>query len=132
MEKQTNISDTQTFLARNNRERGTSNFVVYRPGVCFILSLGAASTLAAAQTIYLLPVALIATSIAATELPELSRLEQPFAIQQRVSKRLTQMLWILAPVMAIYIGAGTHIADVLFNLGGFRERISSEDLKLLA
>ena len=96
-----------------------------------ILSLGAASTLAAAQTIYLLPVALIATSIAATELPELSRLEQPFAIQQRVSKRLTQMLWILAPVMAIYIGAGTHIADVLFNLGGFRERISSEDLKVI-
>ena len=63
-----------------------------------LLSLGAASALAAAQAIYLLPVALIATSITAAELPELSRSVDTAAVRERVNKRLLQMLWLIGPI----------------------------------
>ena len=96
-----------------------------------LLSLGAASSLAAAQTLYLLPVALIATSIVAVELPELSRSEDTEAISQRLSGRLLQMLWLAGPLLALYLAAGPQIADALFNLGGFRVRIAPDDLTVI-
>jgi len=96
-----------------------------------LLSLGAASSLAAAQTLYLLPVALIATSIVAAELPELSRSEDVEAIRQRLSGRLLQMLWLVGPILALYFAAGPQIADALFNLGGFRVRIAQDDLTVI-
>ena len=96
-----------------------------------LLSLGAASSLAAAQTLYLLPVALIATSIVAAELPELSRSEDVAAISERLSRRLLQMLWLVGPILALYLAAGPQIADALFNLGGFRVRIAPDDLTVI-
>ena len=89
-----------------------------------LLSIGAASALAAAQAIYLLPVALIATSIVAVELPELSRSPDTATIHERVNKRLLQMLWLVGPILALYFAAGAPIADFLFNLGGLRNSIS--------
>jgi len=96
-----------------------------------LLSLGAASSLAAAQTLYLLPVALIATSIVAVELPELSRSEDMAVISERLSTRLLQMLWLAGPILALYFAAGPQIADALFNLGGFRIRIAPDDLTVI-
>ncbi len=96
-----------------------------------LLSLGAASSLAAAQTLYLLPVALIATSVVAAELPELSRSDDMATISTRLSKRLLQMLWLVGPILALYLAAGPQIADALFNLGGFRIRITPDDLTVI-
>jgi len=96
-----------------------------------LLSVGAASALAAAQAIYLLPVALIATSVAAAELPELSRSPDVATMHERVSKRLLQMLWFIGPVLALYFAVGSNIADTLFNLGGFRNSVSADDLTVI-
>ena len=96
-----------------------------------LLSIGAASALAAAQAIYLLPVALIATSIAAVELPELSRSPDTATIHARVNKRLLQMLWLVGPILALYLAAGAPIADFLFNLGGLRNSIDPGDLTVI-
>ena len=96
-----------------------------------LLSVGAASALAAAQAIYLLPVALIATSVAAVELPDLSRSADATTIQDRVAKRLLQMLWLIGPILALYFAAGAAIADFLFNLGGFSNSITSGDLAVI-
>tara|TARA_Y100001970_G_scaffold94677_1_gene119286 strand:+ start:33943 stop:35610 length:1668 start_codon:yes stop_codon:yes gene_type:complete len=96
-----------------------------------LLSLGAASSLAAAQTLYLLPVALIATSVVAAELPELSRSDDVTAMSNRLSRRLLQMLWLVGPILAMYFAAGPQIADALFNLGGFRIRITPDDLTVI-
>ena len=96
-----------------------------------LLSIGAASALAAAQAIYLLPVALIATSIAAVELPELSRSPDTATIHERVNKRLLQMLWLVGPILALYLAAGAPIADFLFNLGGLRNSIDPGDLTVI-
>lgn len=96
-----------------------------------LLSIGAASALAAAQAIYLLPVALIATSIVAVELPELSRSPDTATIHERVNKRLLQMLWLVGPILALYFAAGASIADFLFNLGGLRNSIDPGDLTVI-
>jgi len=96
-----------------------------------LLSIGAASALAAAQAIYLLPVALIATSIVAVELPELSRSPDTATIHERVNKRLLQMLWLVGPILALYFAAGAPIADFLFNLGGLRNSIDTGDLTVI-
>lgn len=96
-----------------------------------LLSLGATSSLAAAQTLYLLPVALIATSMVAAELPELSRSDDIMDMSNRLSRRLLQMLWVVGPVLAMYFAAGPQIADALFNLGGFRIRITADDLTVI-
>ncbi|MDP7068786.1 MAG: murein biosynthesis integral membrane protein MurJ [Acidimicrobiales bacterium] len=96
-----------------------------------LLSVGAASALAAAQAIYLLPVALIATSVAAVELPELSRSPDVNTMHERVSKRLLQMLWFIGPVLGLYFAVGSKIADTLFNLGGFRNSIVPDDLTVI-
>ena len=96
-----------------------------------LLSIGAASALAAAQAIYLLPVALIATSIVAVELPELSRSPDTATIHERVNKRLLQMLWLVGPILALYFAAGAPIADFLFNLGGLRNSIDAGDLTVI-
>ena len=53
-----------------------------------LLSVGAAAAMAAAQTLYLLPLSLIGTSIAAAELTELSRVRDPAAIAERTTRRL--------------------------------------------
>jgi len=96
-----------------------------------LLSLGATSSLAAAQTLYLLPVALIATSMVAAELPALSRSDDFADMSNRLSRRLLQMLWVLGPVLAMYFAVGPQIADALFNLGGFRVRITADDLTVI-
>lgn len=96
-----------------------------------LLSLGATSSLAAAQTLYLLPVALIATSMVAAELPALSRSDDFADMSNRLSRRLLQMLWVVGPVLAMYFAVGPQIADALFNLGGFRVRITADDLTVI-
>jgi putative peptidoglycan lipid II flippase len=96
-----------------------------------LLSVGAASSLGAAQALYLLPIALIATSIVAADLPELSRMDNFDEVAARLSRRLLQMLWLVGPILAMYLAAGPQIADAVFNLGGFRNQVSHDDLTVI-
>ena len=41
------------------------------------------------------------------------------------------MLWLVGPILALYLAAGPQIADALFNLGGFRNRVSHDDLTVI-
>ena len=97
-----------------------------------LLSVGAAAAMAAAQTLYLLPLSLIGTSIAAAELTELSRMRDPAEIAQRTSGRLCATVFGVSGVMAIYFAAGGPLTDSVFNLAGLRNAIADDDITLIA
>ena len=97
-----------------------------------LLSVGAAAAMAAAQTLYLLPLSLIGTSIAAAELTELSRTHDPAVIAQRTAGRLCAAAFGVSGVVAIYFAAGGPLTDSVFNLGGLRVAIAQDDIALIA
>ncbi len=97
-----------------------------------LLSVGAAAAMAAAQTLYLLPLSLIGTSIAAAELTELSRINDPAVIAERTSQRLCAAIFGISGVAAIYLAAGLPLSDTIFNLAGLRSAIADDDIALIA
>ena len=97
-----------------------------------LLSVGAAAAMAAAQTLYLLPLSLIGTSVAAAELTELSRLRDPADVAQRTSGRLCATAFGVSGVMALYFAAGGPLTDAVFNLAGLRNAIAKDDIILIA
>ena len=97
-----------------------------------LLSVGAAAAMAAAQTLYLLPLSLIGTSIAAAELTELSRTRDPAAIAERTSARLCGAVFGISGVVAVYFAAGGPLTDSVFNLAGLRNAIADDDITLIA
>ncbi len=84
------------------------------------LAAGALSALFKAQILYTLPVSLFAMSVAAAELPELSRLVQdPAQIAQRTNAALRRIaFWMLASSLLL-IAAGEPIVALLFEGGAF-------------
>jgi len=97
-----------------------------------LLGIGAAAAMVAAQALFLLPLSLLGTSVTAAELPELSRSKNIQNSTNRISKRLPEMLWIAGAIIALYLVAGKPLVDTIFNLGGFRNKIPSDDLTLIA
>ena len=97
-----------------------------------LLSVGAAAAMAAAQALYLLPLSLIGTSIAAAELTELSRIRDPVTIAERTSERLCATAFGVSGVVAIYFAAGGPLTDSVFNLAGLRTAIADDDITLIA
>lgn len=97
-----------------------------------LLSVGAAAAMAAAQTLYLLPLSLIGTSIAATELTELSRARDTSVIAERTSQRLCATIFGVSGVVAIYLAAGSPLSHTIFNLAGLRNAIADDDIALIA
>ena len=97
-----------------------------------LLSVGAAAAMAAAQTLYLLPLSLIGTSIAAAELTELSRARDTAVIAERTSQRLCSTVFAVSGVAAIYLAAGSPLSDTIFNLAGLRNAIADDDVMLIA
>ena len=97
-----------------------------------LLGVGAAAAMVAAQALFLLPLSLLGTSVAAAELPELSRSKNIQSSTNRISKRLPEMLWIAGLIIALYLVAGKPLVDTIFNLGGLRTKILSDDLTLIA
>ena len=97
-----------------------------------LLSVGAAAAMAAAQTLYLLPLSLIGTSIAAAELTELSRVRDPAAIAERTARRLCATAFAVSGVVAIYFAAAGPLTDTVFNLAGLRNAIANDDITLIA
>ncbi len=83
------------------------------------LAAGALSALFRAQILYTLPVSLFAMSVAAAELPELSRLTDPVAIVQRTEAALRRIAFWMLGSSLLLIAAGEQIVRLLFQGGEF-------------
>ena len=88
----------------------------------FLASLarpGAASALRYALTLYLLPVSLFATSVAVTELPELSRLKEDDARLRRLDVAWRQVWFLAVPTVVGFLAFGWLAVDAVFRRGAF-------------
>ncbi|HUF76704.1 MAG TPA: murein biosynthesis integral membrane protein MurJ [Longimicrobiales bacterium] len=86
-----------------------------------LLASGAVAVLGYAQTFYLLPISLFGMSIAASELPELSRMrgEAERVVAARVSRALRRVSYFLIPSALAYLALGDVIVAALFQTGEF-------------
>ena len=86
-----------------------------------LLVTGAVAAGTYAQVLYLLPVSLFGMSVAAAELPELSRLrpDQRAALAGRVEHGLRRVAYFVAPTAVIYIALGEPLVAALFERGEF-------------
>lgn len=85
------------------------------------LGLGALASLRFAQMFYMLPVSLFGLSVAASELPELSRLreEQLRAFMERIERSMRQSLFMVIPTIVGYLVFGFVIVGGFFRRGNF-------------
>ncbi len=88
------------------------------------LAEGALGALALGQRLYLLPIALFGVSVAAAELPELSRLrgdgeERSIAAARRARRSLAAMSFLVAPTMVGYLALGMGIVGAVYRRGEF-------------
>ncbi|HUF51524.1 MAG TPA: lipid II flippase MurJ, partial [Longimicrobiales bacterium] len=85
------------------------------------LFAGAVAALGYAQTFYMLPVSLFGMSIAAAELPELSRTGggDVAAVRNRVAAGLRQMAVFVVPSVVGYLALGDVIIGALYERGEF-------------
>lgn len=85
------------------------------------LAHGAVAALGYANTLYVLPVSLFGMSIAAAELPELSRQREGdlAVLRQRVGFGLRQMAFFVVPSVAGYLVLGDVIVAALYQTGDF-------------
>ena len=90
----------------------------------FLATLAAAGTLGAlrpALVLYMLPISLFGMSVAASELPELSRIS-PSRLQEflsRVERSTRQVLYLIVPTVLGYLCFGLLIVQALFGGGAF-------------
>ena len=82
---------------------------------------GVIATLGYAQTLYLLPISLFGMSIAAAELPELSRQRRQAqeVIRNRVRGALERMAFYVVPSVVGYLVLGDVIIAAIFQRGAF-------------
>ncbi len=87
------------------------------------LAAGAISALTQALTLYVLPVSLFGMSVAASELPELSRIREagPDAFFARVRGSLAQILYPIVAATVGYLGFGLLVVGAFFQTGQFGE-----------
>lgn len=88
-----------------------------------LLASGAVSAFTYAQVLYLLPISLFGMSVAAAELPELSRLgpQAGRQVRERLVRGLGRIAFFVAPVQAIYLVAGGVVVGALLQRGDFGE-----------
>ena len=87
-----------------------------------LLVEGAVSILRYGQTLYLLPIALFGMSIAASELPELSRAggARSEDVRKRVQAALERVTFLLVPSTIAYLVLGDVMVAGLLQRGDFR------------
>lgn len=86
-------------------------------GLATVLAAGALSAIGIASLLYLLPISLFAMSIAAAELPEMSRLAtDPFAIRARLGRALEQVSFFMAFTTVVYVIAGRRVLGAVFSV----------------
>ena len=85
------------------------------------LATGAVASLGYAQTLYLLPISLFGMSVAASELPELSRDRQRGAVALRgeVSAAMERVGYFLIPSTLAYVFLGEVVTSALYQTGVF-------------
>ncbi len=86
-----------------------------------LLATGAYATITYASTLYLLPYSLFGMSIAAAELPELSRQRQAArdVLRNRVSDGLRELIVFIVPSFVAFILLGDIIVAALYQTGEF-------------
>ena len=85
-----------------------------------LLATGAVAALYRAQILYMLPVSLFAMSVAAAELPEMSRLaDDPAAVAARSRAAIRRVAFWMLLAAAVYAAAGDLIVGLLFEGGVF-------------
>lgn len=102
--------------------RGVVNLSALLDGIlAAILAMGAVTTLARAQTLYVLPISLFGMAVAAAELPELSRRHQADVgeLAERVRGALERVGFFLVPSFAAYLVFGEVLVEALYQRGSF-------------
>ncbi|HEX2252433.1 MAG TPA: murein biosynthesis integral membrane protein MurJ [Thermoanaerobaculia bacterium] len=86
-----------------------------------LLAAGAPSALRYALILYTLPVSLFGMSVAAAELPELSRVgrEQAQRFASRIARSTRQMLFLTVPTVVGYLLFGFLVVGAIFRHGAF-------------
>ena len=86
------------------------------------LAVGALSALRYAQLLYMLPISLFGMSVAASELPELSRLtnEKVASFTARLRRSLRQIAFLTVPTVVGYLAFGVLLVGALFRTGQFQ------------
>jgi putative peptidoglycan lipid II flippase len=88
-----------------------------------LLVAGAVGALVKAQVLYLMPIALFAISVAAAELPELSRLTDHAEIRDRAQAGFRRIAFFISFIALSYVVLGDLIVATLFE----RREFSSDD-----
>jgi putative peptidoglycan lipid II flippase len=85
------------------------------------LRTGAVAVMGYAQTFYVLPISLFGMSIAAAELPELSRMrgEADGVVAARVARALRRIMYFMVPSALAYVALGDVIVAALYETGAF-------------
>ncbi len=99
-----------------------------------LLAGGAVAVLGYAQTFYMLPISLFGMSVAASELPELSRQrrEAQQVLADRVATSLGSLAWFLVPSTVAYLLFGDVIVAALYQTGAFGARETAVTHAVLA
>jgi putative peptidoglycan lipid II flippase len=84
-----------------------------------LLVTGAVAGLLSAQMLYALPISLFAMSVAASELPEMSRAGDPTLLVSRCHSALRRTSFFVAFAAVAYVVAGETIVGALFRWGAF-------------
>jgi len=84
-----------------------------------LLVTGAVAALMSAQVLYILPISLFAMSIAAAELPEMSRNTDAQHLGNRLNQGIKQTSFLMLLTSVIYVTIGDQIIGVIFQWGSF-------------
>jgi putative peptidoglycan lipid II flippase len=86
-----------------------------------LLADGAVAVMGYAQTLYVLPISLFGISVAASELPELSRMrgEERELLAARVASALGRVSYFLIPSAIVYLAMGDVVIAALYETGQF-------------
>ncbi len=85
------------------------------------VAAGALGAIGYAQTLYLLPISLFGMSVAASELPELSRISRSEldSFLTRVSRSVRQIFYLIVPTVVGYLGFGFLVVGAFYQTGQF-------------
>ena len=94
-----------------------------------LLVTGAVAANTSAQFLYLLPVSLFGMSVAAAELPDMSRLgpQAPEVVLRRIAAGLGRVAYFVVPTAAAYVALGEVLVGALFE----RNRFGPSDTRLV-
>jgi putative peptidoglycan lipid II flippase len=93
--------------------------------IASLLGTAAVAALSYAQTIYFLPISLFGMSVAAAELPQMSRAvgteeEIHTALRKRLERGLRQIAFFVVPTVVAFIFIGRVLVAALYQTGEFR------------